>query len=180
MTAGTVSPQRESVGLDARERVGRWSGKWARSAIVYGVVVAALAAIVGQWFKVSPPAAYGLCSACHGRDLTDWLINHLEGKKLFVTAASAKWPILTVVGVVLGGFAASKRNGEFSSINLGGNARQFLYGGIVMCAALFVGGCPTRIIIRAGYGDVAGMFALLGVAGGVVGGALALRWKARR
>jgi hypothetical protein len=49
-----------------------------------------------------------------------------------------------------------------------------------MGAALFVGGCPTRIILRTGYGDVAGVLALGGVAAGVVLGTFSLRWAARR
>ncbi|HEY4348932.1 MAG TPA: hypothetical protein VGM80_15225 [Gaiellaceae bacterium] len=177
MTAATATQERGGVSAG----IGAWLGRWARSAIVYGIAAAALAAIVGQWFDVSPPAAYGLCSACHGRDLTDWTLNHLEGTKLFVTAAGAgSWPLLTVVGLVVGSYAASRRNGEYGSINIGGNPRQFVYGFAVMCAALFVGGCPTRIIIRAGYGDVAGILALGGVAVGVVGATLSMRWIARR
>jgi hypothetical protein len=97
-----------------------------------------------------------------------------------VTAAGAGWPLFTVVGVVVGSLAAAKRNGELRAINLGGNARQFGYGAFVMCAALFVGGCPTRIVIRTGYGDVAALIALVGVAGGVIAATLSMRWYARR
>ena len=176
MTAGTATRHGERV----ESSVGAWLGRWSRSAVVYGVVVGVLAVVVGQWLKVSPPAAYGLCSACHGRDLADWVLNHVEGKNLFVTAAGAGWPVLTVVGLVFGSFLASRRNGEFSSINLGGNVRQFAYGAIVMGAALFVGGCPTRIIIRSGYGDLAGILALGGVAVGIVAATLSMRWVARR
>jgi hypothetical protein len=176
MTAGAAAGPRMSV----RTALGRPLGRWARSPVVYGIVAAGLAAIVGQWFDVSPPAAYGLCSACHGRDLADWLLNHTEGSKLFVTAAGAGWPLLTVVGLVAGSFLGAKRNGEFRSINLGGNARQVVYGAVVMCAALFVGGCPTRIIIRTGYGDVAGALALAGVAIGIVAATVSMRRVARR
>ena len=95
--------------------------RWPRSPIFYGIVVAVVAAVAGQWLGVSPPAAYGLCSACHGRDLVNWILNHDEGTGLFVTAAGAGWPLFTVVGVVLGSFLAARRNGEFGSINLGGN-----------------------------------------------------------
>jgi len=153
---------------------------WTRSPIVYGIAAAVLAALAGQWGGVSPPAAYGLCSACHGRDLADWILNHTEGTKLFVTSAGASWPLLTVVGLVIGSYLAAKQNGEFGSINIGGNARQFALGAVVMCAALFVGGCPTRLIIRAGYGDLAGVLGLGGVAAGVVAATLTMRWVARR
>jgi len=176
MTAGTATQHRERLGADVGERLGRWS----RSAVVYGIVVGILAVVVGEFLDVSPPAAYGLCSACHGRDLADWIVNHTEGKHLFVTAAGAGWPLLTVVGLVIGSYVASRRNREFASINLGGNLRQFAYGAVVMGAALFVGGCPTRIIIRSGYGDLAGVLALGGVATGIVLATLTLRWVARR
>src|SRR5581483_1848627 len=139
MTAGAAT-RREGVETDVRARASRLP----RSPIFYGIAVAAVAAIAGEWLDVSPPAAYGLCSACHGRDLADWVLNHTEGTKLFVAQAGTSWPLLTVVGVVIGSLVAAKRNGEFGTINLGGNLRQFLYGAGAMCAALFVGGCPTR------------------------------------
>ena len=47
-------------------------------------------------------------------------------------------------------------------------------------AALFVVGCPTRSIIRTGYGDLAGLIALIGVAAGIVIATLSMRWAARR
>ena len=177
MTAGSATASHGGTKADIRARVARWP----RSAIFYGLVTATIAVIVGEWLHVSPPAAYGLCSACHGRDLTDWLVNNVEGKHLFITAAGAKgWPLLTVVGVVAGSFAAAKRNGEHATLNLGENGRMFVYGFIVMGAALFVGGCPTRILIRSGYGDLAGVLALAGVAAGIVGATVSMRWMARR
>jgi hypothetical protein len=178
MTAGTGAATTGREGVEAN--VGVRLGRWARSAVVYGIVTATLAVVVGEWLDVSPPAAYGLCSACHGRDLADWVLNNVEGKHLFVTAAGAGWPLLTVVGLVIGSFLAARRNGEYGSINIGGNVRQFALGAVVMGAALFVGGCPTRIIIRSGYGDLAGLLALGGVAAGIVAATLSMRWMARR
>ena len=175
-TAPTTTRQRGQALGHVRERVSRWP----RSPIFYGIVVAVVAGVAGELLRVSPPAAYGLCSACHGRDLTNWVLNNVEGKKLFVTAAGASWPLLTVVGVVIGSFAASKRNSEFRSLNLGGNVLQFGFGAVVMCAALFVGGCPTRLIIRSGYGDVAAFLAVGGVAAGVAVATVSMRWVARR
>jgi hypothetical protein len=175
MTAGTATGQRESVAADLRARASRWP----RSPIFYGIVVAVVAAVAGQWV-INPPAAYGLCSACHGRDLENWIINHVYGKQLFVTAAGSHWPLFTVVGVVLGSALAARRNGELRSVDIGGHIPQFLLGGVVMCAALFVGGCPTRIIIRTGYGDVAAVLTLGGIAAGIVVATLSMRWWARR
>jgi hypothetical protein len=175
MTAGTATGGRESAGTELRARAGRWP----RSPIFYGIVVAIVAAVAGQWV-INPPAAYGLCSACHGRDLENWIINEVYGKQLFVTAAGSHWPLFTVVGVVLGSTVAARRRGELRSIDIGGNLHQFVLGGVVMCAALFVGGCPTRIIIRTGYGDVAAVLTLGGIAAGIVVATLSMRWWARR
>ena len=175
MTAGTAT-RRGGADGDLRDRMLRLP----RSPIFYGIVVALSAAIAGEWLGVSPPAAYGICSACHGRDLADWILDHTEATKLFVSPAGASWPLLTVVGVVIGSLAASTRNREFRAIDLGGNLRQFAFGAGVMCAALFVGGCPTRLIIRTGYGDLSGLTALGGVATGVVLATLTTRRVARR
>jgi hypothetical protein len=175
MTAGTATGQRESAWADLRAR----STRWPRSPIFYGIVVAVVAAVAGQWV-INPPAAYGLCSACHGRDLENWIINEVYGKQLFVTAAGSNWPLFTVVGVVLGSMAAARRNGELKAVDIGGHLNQFVLGGVVMCAALFVGGCPTRIIIRTGYGDVAAALTLGGIAAGIVAATLSMRWWARR
>jgi len=177
MTAGAATRRpTERIGADLGARAGRLG----RSPVFYGVAVAVLAGIAGEWLHVSPPAAYGICSACHGRDLANWILNHTEGSRLFVTAAGVKWPLLTVVGLVLGSNLAARRNGELGSVNIGGNVRQFGFGFVVMCAALFVGGCPTRIIIRTGYGDVAAALALGGVGVGIVVATLSMRWMARR
>ena len=88
MTAGAATSRRESAEGSLRIRIGRWP----RSPVFYGIVVAVVAGVAGQWLHVSPPAAYGLCSACHGRDLVDWLLNHVEGAKLYVAAASRPRP----------------------------------------------------------------------------------------
>jgi hypothetical protein len=175
MTAGTATGERGSAWADVRARAARWP----RSPVFYGVAVAVVAAVAGQWV-INPPAAYGLCSACHGRDLENWIINHVEGKSLFITTAGSHWPLFTVVGIVLGSTLAARRNGELRSINIGGNIHQFALGAVVMCAALFVGGCPTRIVLRTGYGDVAAMLTLGGIAAGIVVATLSMRWFARR
>ena len=36
------------------------------------------------------------------------------------------------------------------------------------------------MILRAGYGDVAAIFTLCGIAGGIVVATLTMRWRARR
>ena len=49
------------------------------TATMTGIVGGLLAVIAGALFDVRPPDAYGLCMACHARDLVDWTINAAAG-----------------------------------------------------------------------------------------------------
>ena len=42
-----------------------------------GLVVGFLAASLQAFFGVLPPPAYGVCIACHMRDLVNWVLVHL-------------------------------------------------------------------------------------------------------
>jgi hypothetical protein len=45
------------------------------TAVQMGIVAGVLAVGAGAFFDVRPPEAYGICMACHGRDLVNWTIN---------------------------------------------------------------------------------------------------------
>ena len=153
MTAGTATPPRASVGPSLRARFGRLP----RSPVFYGIVVAVIAGVAGAVARRSRrPAAYGICSACHGRDLVDWTLNHVEGTKLFVTAAGAELaaPDRRRARPRLVRRLEAKRRVRARSTSAATSASS-CSASSSMGACLFVGGCPTRIIIRTGYGDVA-------------------------
>ena len=68
-----------------------------------GVVMAIAAVAAGAFFQVRPPEAYGICMACHGRDLVNWVGREITGNaRLVVAPAAVVFPLLTVVGVILG------------------------------------------------------------------------------
>lgn len=46
---------------------------------VAGFVAGVLVAISQVIFQVSPPPAYGICIACHTRDLVNWFTNRYRG-----------------------------------------------------------------------------------------------------
>ena len=136
------------------------------TAVTYGVVAGLLAVGVQVFLGVKPPPAYGICTACHPRDMVNWLLNHLTGSDWETAPVSAAVPLLTTIGLVIGASIAARRHREFRWVSLGSRARSLLLGLLVMNAALIVIGCPTRLLLLSAYGEV---LALVGVAGLVIG-----------
>src|SRR5438034_1686332 len=106
------------------------------TAVQMGIVSGILAVTAGALFEVRPPEAYGLCMACHGRDLVNWTINAATGTHLVVAQASLVFPVLTTVGVLLGAFVAAWTSGEFRAWTPDHPVKTFVYGGVVMTCAL--------------------------------------------
>lgn len=136
------------------------------TAVTYGVVAGLLAVGVQVFFGVKPPPAYGICVACHTRDVVAWLSNNLVGTQWEIAPVSVIFPLLTTIGMLLGAVLAAFRHGERRPVALGRQWRSFLLGVIVMNAAIIALGCPTRLMLLSAYGDY---LAVLAVAGVVVG-----------
>jgi hypothetical protein len=145
-----------------------------------GVVSALLAVAAGAFFEVGPPDVYGLCMACHGRDLIDWSVNALAGTRLEVAPASAVYPVLTTLGVLLGAMLGARRHGEFRWWTPEPPARTFVYGFAVMTCALIAGGCSIRLLLRTTAGDPLGLVGFGSLAAGVIAATRWLRWRATR
>ncbi len=145
-----------------------------------GITAAALAVAAGAFFEVNPPAAYGVCMACHGRDLVNWTINEAAGTHLTVAQASLVFPVLTTIGVLLGGFAGAYSGRELRWWTPDNPVKTFVYGALVMNFALLAGGCSIRLLLRSAAGDALGIVGFAGMAAGVVLGTHWLRWRATR
>jgi hypothetical protein len=168
MEMGLAQVWRKSLSID----------KFARtrpSAVTYGVAAGLLAVGVQVFFNVKPPPAYGICMACHPRDMVNWLSNHLLGTRWELAPVSATLPLLTTVGLVIGASFAARRNREFRWLSLGKRARSFLLGLLVMNAALAVLGCPTRLLLLTAYGEILGLIGVIGLILGIVAGTLLLK-----
>ena len=144
------------------------------SAVTYGVVAGLLAVGVQVFLGVKPPPAYGICVACHTRDLVAWLANNLVGTNWEIAPVSAILPLLTTIGMLIGAYAAADRNDERRRVALGGHWRSFLYGILVVNAAIVALGCPTRLLLLSAYGDVLALVAVAGVGVGILTGTLLL------
>jgi FtsH-binding integral membrane protein len=155
--------------------------KWAKYPVFVGLLVGILAAAVqGLLISAGGPEAYGFCVACHTRDLVNGVVNAAAGTSLAVAAISknAIFPIMTVAGVIIGAFGGAKVHGEFR-IKKGNFISYAWYtaGGILfMIFALVMGGCPYRMALRTGYGDIIAFISIIGIIAGVfVGTKIAIR-----
>ena len=150
------------------------------TATVTGIVGALLAVIAGSLFDVRPPDAYGLCMACHARDLVDWTVNAAAGTRLTVAPASLVFPVLTPIGVLLGALLAARTSGEFRWRHPEHPLKTFLYGVVVMNCALLAGGCSIRLLLRTAAGETLGLIGFGALAAGVIVATQWLRWRAAR
>ncbi|MHA1248640.1 MAG: YeeE/YedE thiosulfate transporter family protein [Candidatus Helarchaeota archaeon] len=150
--------------------------KLARQPWFLGFIIGISVALVqAMLISVGGPPAYSFCVACHTRDLINGIINDIAGKNILGLAPISNlaiFPMLTMVGVFIGGFAAAKINKEFK-IKKSSPLVYFLYlgGGIlVICFALLLGGCPYRAALRFAYGDMIALIGILAMAGGIFTG----------
>lgn len=150
------------------------------TAVHMGLVAGVLAVAAGAFFEVRPPDAYGVCMACHGRDLVNWTINAVAATQLPVAPASLAYPLLTTVGVFLGALAAARRHREFRWVTPDHPAKMFLYGLLVMNFALVAGGCAIRLTLRLAAGEPLGAVGFAAMTAGIVLGTWWLRWRAMR
>lgn len=146
-----------------------------KNPLYVGLVIGILAAFV-QVLLISAggPEAYGFCVACHTRDVVNVAVNDITGTKLAVAAISqnAILPVLTVIGVLIGAFVSARYYQEFRT-KAGSMVSYiwYLLGGIFfMIFALFMGGCPYRMGLRIGYGDVVALIGVIAIIVGVLAG----------
>ncbi|MFO7798063.1 MAG: YeeE/YedE thiosulfate transporter family protein [Promethearchaeia archaeon] len=148
-----------------------------------GIIIGLLAALIqALLISAGGPEAYGFCVACHTRDLVNAITNAFMGTSLGIAPFSATTPVLTIVGVLIGGYFAAKRKKEFrlkkSSIL---NYILYFLGGIaVINFALLVGACPYRLALRFAYGDLIALIGIFSIAGGVAVGVILLLFYMKR
>jgi hypothetical protein len=150
------------------------------SAVATGVVMALAAVAAGSVFGVRPPHAYGVCMACHGRDVLAWTMNAVLGTHLPVAPASVVYPVLTTVGVFAGALLGAVANGEFRWRCPDQPVKLFVYGALVMNGALLAGGCAIRLVLRAAASEPLGLVGVGGLVAGVVLATWWIRWWATR
>jgi hypothetical protein len=138
------------------------------SPLIAGLIGGFTAAMLQALFKVFPPPAYGICIACHTRDVVNWIVNHLFGTSLGMAPVSKAFPVLTVVGIFIGALIAAFMHKEFKIKQTHNPAVGFVLGILVINFALLMGGCPVRETLRTAYGDIIAFISLIAMFVGVV------------
>jgi len=133
-----------------------------------GLIGGLSAIILEVIFKVSPPPAYGLCVACHTRDLVNWIVNNVAGTTLGMAPISKLIPVLTVVGLFIGALVGAIVHKDFKIRKTHNVVTGLVIGFLVMNFALLMGGCPIRMSLRTAYGDIFGLLGILGIVAGVI------------
>jgi hypothetical protein len=146
---------------------------------LFGVIAGSLFVAVEALAGVYPPSAYGFCLTCHARDLVGTVINALFGTNLQTAVVARRMLMITSPAVLLGAWLAARRSGEHRVLRSDRPVSFFALGFAVMTTGLVIFGCPTRIVLRAGYGEWYGLVALAGMFGGIAGGTFLVRWAAR-
>lgn len=113
------------------------------------------------------PANMGFCIACFLRDIAGGLGLHSAEKVQYLRPE--------IVGLVLGATVAALAGKEFRARAGSAPALRFVLGMIVMVGALAFLGCPLRMVLRLGGGDVTAIAGLIGFAAGIGVGVLCLK-----
>ncbi|MGM9662790.1 MAG: YedE family putative selenium transporter [Oscillospiraceae bacterium] len=126
------------------------------------VGVAALALTV-----LGNPKNMGFCIACFLRDIA--------GATGLHSAAKVQYVRPEIIGLVLGAFIMSVASKEFKAKAGSSPATRFVLGAFVMIGALAFLGCPLRMVIRLGGGDLNALTGLLGFIVGILVGTVFLK-----
>lgn len=125
-------------------------------ALITGVVIGAAAVVLTAFGN---PANMGFCIACFLRDIA--------GSTNLHTASVVQYFRPEIVGLVLGSLLMSVGSREFKARAGSSPATRFILGAFVMIGALVFLGCPLRMVIRMGGGDLNAFVGLVGFAVGI-------------
>ena len=141
--------------------------KWLKSyglIILTGIVVGIAALVLTA---AGNPKNMGFCIACFERDIAGALGLHSAGKVQYMRPE--------IIGIVLGSMAAALAAKEFRARAGSSPAVRFILGLFVMIGALVFLGCPLRMVIRLGGGDLTAVIGLLGFLVGILVGVVFLK-----
>lgn len=113
------------------------------------------------------PANMGFCIACFERDIAGAIGLH--------SAAKVQYLRPEIIGIILGAFIISLITKEFKPKAGSSPATRFVLGGFVMIGALAFLGCPLRMVLRIGGGDISAVLGLVGFVIGVFIGTLFMK-----
>lgn len=132
--------------------------------VLAGIVVGVAALILTA---AGNPKNMGFCIACFERDIAGALGLHSAGKVQYIRPE--------IIGIVLGALASAFAFREFKARAGSCPASRFVLGLFVMIGALVFLGCPLRMVIRLGGGDLTAVAGLIGFLAGILVGVVFLK-----
>ena len=124
--------------------------------ILAGVVIGAAALLLTA---LGNPANMGFCIACFERDIAGTVGLHSAEKVQYLRPE--------IIGIVLGAFVMALAGKEFRAKAGSAPATRFILGAFVMIGALVFLGCPLRMVLRMGGGDLNAFVGLIGFVLGI-------------
>jgi YedE family putative selenium metabolism protein len=134
------------------------------SVLITGVIIGA-AGIVLAFF--GNPANMGICAACFIRDIA--------GALGFDSAAPVQYLRPEIPGFVLGAFAIAVVTREWRVTSASSPLIRFVIAFFIMIGTLVFLGCPLRLALRLGAGDMNALIGLPGFIGGIFAGSMLLK-----
>ena len=132
--------------------------------VLSGLVIGAAAVTLTA---LGNPGNMGFCIACFLRDTSGALGLH--------SAPVVQYFRPEIVGIVLGALIAAIAAKEFKGHGGSSPVQRFVLGAFVMIGALMFLGCPLRMVIRLGSGDLNALVGLVGFIAGILVGIVFLK-----
>ncbi|MBQ3107994.1 MAG: YedE-related selenium metabolism membrane protein, partial [Clostridia bacterium] len=131
--------------------------------IASGLIVGILAVVL---VACGNPKNMGFCIACFLRDIAGGVGMHRAEVVQYIRPE--------IIGLVLGAMIAALVGKEFSVKGGSAPLTRFVIGFAVMVGALMFLGCPLRMVLRIGGGDLNAIIGLVGFAIGILAGIFTL------
>lgn len=128
-----------------------------------GVIIGAIAVLL---VAMGNPGNMGFCIACFERDIAGAL--HLH------SAEVVQYMRPEIIGLVLGAFVIALIKKEYKPQGGSSPVTRLVLGFFVMVGALMFLGCPLRMVLRIGGGDLNAIIGLVGFIAGIGAGVLFL------
>lgn len=133
--------------------------------LLTGLIIGVFALILTQFGN---PPNMGLCIACFLRDTVGGLGLHKAKLVQYIRPE--------ILGIVLGAFGVSVGTKEYKATGGSNRIMRFILGFLMMIGMLIFLGCPLRVALRLGAGDLNAFVGFLGLFAGVGVGTLFIKF----
>lgn len=135
-----------------------------RKMFIYGGIIGLIGAIL---MKLGNPGNMGICIACFWRDIAGALGLHRAEVVQYIRPE--------IIGIIFGSFIISYMTGDFKVKGGSSPLIRFVLGFFLMIGALVFLGCPLRMLLRLGNGDLNAIVGLIGYVVGIYVGVAFLK-----